>query len=997
MTCRRFARLFSALGLVVPLLLGSSQQVAAQAQPTQPQTEEEKAAAAAAAKQAEKEGLVRVAEEVTVTGSLIPRKDLSSLSPVTVVNPDEVLYQGTTRVEDLMQSLPQVFAVQNSTVSNGASGTANVALRHLGAVRTIVLLNGRRMPAGDAFQAGNDLNFIPPGLVKRVDVLTGGASSVYGSDAVAGVVNFVLDTEFEGVRGGINYNGFQHNNNNETARSINQARGFDVPQGSTWDGGQFNANLAFGGKFAGGKGHASAFLDYRKIQDIRKDARDYTNCSVQTRGATGPRCGGSSSNELGRFFLESGPSVMIDTSTGNTFIPWDGRVYNFAPSNFMQRPDEKWSGGGFVRYTINEQLEPYAEVMFMHNYTDAQIAPSANFFRTETINCNNPMLSAQQRDVVCTQFGFGPNDFATLVPGRRNVEGGPRTDKLTHINMRLLGGMRGAINDAWSYDFYGMYAEVSSPQSYINDLHVDRLANALIVDGDPNDESTWRCRSDDPGCVPWNIFRVGGVTQAAVDYMSTAALVLSGTKTRLVQATLTGDLEKYGLKFPSASEGIQFAVGGGYRQDSLFVDPDDAREKFLIAGFGGATVPIDAGYNVKEVFAEAVVPLVQERAGLQDLSLELGYRYADYELSGGNSSYKAQLAWAPVQGLKFRGGYNRAVRAPNVRELFEPQGFGLGGAEDPCANAAATGVPTGSFEQCARTGVTAAQYGTIPESPAGQYNTLGGGNPTLNVETADTITVGLVWTPKAITGLSVTADYYDIEIENAIGNLAADDIVKTCAETGDPRLCGLIHRDRFGTLWITNDGYTETTNQNISKLRGRGIDVSVNYPWNLGKAGFINFALLGTYMLEDTFEDPLIAYDCVGLFGNSCGIPDARWRSRFRATWQSKFNTTFSLGWRFTSRVTNEELSDQEDLAVPGSEESWTVNNSHEIPVFNFFDLAATYAFRDGVTLTVGANNILDKEPPLGAGLTDVDFGAGFYNYYDSLGRTIYANFEFRF
>jgi len=989
------ARPFSALGLVVLLLFGSSQLIA-QEQPAPPQTPEEKAAAEAAAKKAEEEGKVRLAEEVTVTGTLIRRKDLESLSPVAVVTPEEVTYQGTTRVEDLIQSLPQVFAVQNSTVSNGASGTATVALRALGSVRTLVLINGRRMPAGDAFEAGSDLNSIPSALVKRVDILTGGASSVYGSDAVSGVVNFVLDTEFEGVRGEVYYNGFQHNNNNEIARSFNAARGFTVPQGSTWDGGSFNGNFAVGGKFGEGKGHASAFIDYRRIEDIRKDARDYTNCSVQTLGATGPRCGGSSSNELGRFFTQE-EDLMIDTATGNTFIPYDGRVYNFAPENFMQRPDEKWSGGGFARYTVNEHLEPYAEIMFVNDYTDAQIAPSANFFRTETINCDNPMMSEQQRDRVCTQYGLGPNDFATLVPGRRNVEGGPRTDQLTHNSLRLLGGVRGAISDAWSYDVYGLHTEVSSPQSYINDLHVDRLANSLDVIGDPDDPSTWRCRSDDPGCVPWNIFRVGGVTQEAVDYLSTAALVLSGTKTQMVQATLTGDLEKHGLKFPSASEGIQLAVGAGYIKDSLFVDPDDAREKFLIAGFGGATVPIDADINVKHFFAEAVVPLVQDTAGFQDLTLEAGYRFSDYSQSGGNHSYKAQLAWAPVRGFKLRGGFARAVRAPNVRELFEPTGFDLGGAEDICAGS----NPSASVAECERTGVSPAQYGSIPESPAGQYNTLDGGNQNLNVETADTVSFGVVWTPPSITGLSVTADYYDIKVEDAIGTLAGDDIVQTCANTGDSRLCGLIHRDRFGSLWITNDGFTETTNQNIASIGGKGVDVSGSYPLNLGKSGFINFGLLGSYMLERTFEDPLIAFDCVGLFGNSCGVqtstPSPRWRSRMRAAWQSNFKTTFALGWRFTSKVTQEELSDQEDLAVPSRREIWTLNGSHEIPAFNFWDFAATYEFRKGVRLTAGVNNVLDKEPPLGAGLTDVDFGAGFYNFYDSLGRTIYTNFQFQF
>src|SRR5512136_1763953 len=309
MNCTGFKHGLPASVLVLPLLFGLSSQVAAQQQTKPEQTAEQK-----------KEEPYQVKEEVTVTGTMIPRKDLTSLSPVTVVTPDEVSTQPAARIEDLIQQLPQVFAAQNSTISNGASGTATVDLRYLGAVRTLPLLNGRRMASGDAFATSPDLNFIPSALVKRVDVLTGGASSVYGADAVSGVVNFVLDTEFQGFRGEVHWNGFQHNNSNATAASINQARGFAYPTGSIWNYGGTNFNLAVGGKFGEGKGHASAYIDYRDIGSITKDQRDYTNCSVATLGATGPTCGGSSTAPTGRFFTDDGKSWTVDPATGNTFI-----------------------------------------------------------------------------------------------------------------------------------------------------------------------------------------------------------------------------------------------------------------------------------------------------------------------------------------------------------------------------------------------------------------------------------------------------------------------------------------------------------------------------------------------------------------------------------------------------------------------------------------------------------------------------------------------------
>jgi outer membrane receptor protein involved in Fe transport len=998
MTLRQFKPVLPILALVLPLLLlGPSTQVAAQA-PAQPQpqatpspTPDEKAA------QAEKEGLVRVIEEVTVTGSLIQREDIEALSPVTVIDVEEVTYQGTGRVEDLIQQLPQAFAAQNASISNGASGTATVQLRNLGAERTLSLLNGRRMASGDAYSTAADLNFIPSTLIRRVDILTGGAGAAYGADAVAGVVNFVLDTEFEGFRGEIQQNGFQHSNDNALAQQINQARGYTVPSGSTWNNGGTNLSLAVGGKLDGGKGHASAFVSYRDIDAIWKDQRDYTNCSVQNLGATGPACGGSATWQYGRFLAPGRGDFVLDPATGNTNTFRTRRstdVFNFAPFNFMQRNDRNWGGGAFAHYRFNEKVAPYAELQFIDDRSDAQIAPSGNFFNTTTINCDNPMMSAQQRSLVC---GTQTSGSTSLFIGRRNVEGGNRTEKLRHLNWRMLAGIRGDLSKAWNYDVYAMNANVASPRSYINDLNGSRVADALDVVGTPGQPSTWRCRSGNAGCAPWNIFQLGGVTQAALDYISTNALNDTGTNTKVLNATMRGDLTEAGLKFPSATEGIQIAFGGEIRREALFVNPDEVYEFGLRTGSGGPTNPVDGSYVTKEGFAEISLPFVQDAPGVRDLSLELGFRYMNYKASGqeakNNSSYKAMLSYAPVGSFRVRGGFNRAVRAPNVQELFAPQGLGLGGSEDICAGPS----PTATREQCARTGVSPSQYGNILENPAGQYNSLDGGNPLLDVEKADTITAGFVWTPKSIAGLSVTADYYDIKIDQTIDAFAPDDVVKKCAEAGDPALCRLVHRDSLGTLWLTTNAFTIATQQNIGKVNARGIDLSASYPLNLGKAGYINLAMLGSTMLENSLDNPLVAYDCIGFMGNQCGNPSPKWRHRLRASWNTNFKATFSLGWRYIASVENDDLSDDEDLGNPGLVQRLTVNGSNKFPAFNWFDFAATYKVREKLRLTVGCNNLLDKEPPLGAGLSDIDFGPGYYGMYDYLGRALYANLQFEF
>ena len=948
--------------------------------------------------------------EVTVTGSLIPRADLTALSPVTVMEvPQELTYSGTVRIEDLVTTMPQAFAGQNSTVSNGATGTATVALRQLGTVRTLVLINGRRLPPGNGtgFSYAPDLNVIPAPLIKRVDVLTGGASTTYGSDAMAGVVNFVMDTDFEGVRGGVQYSTYQHNNNNQLAQDINLDNGFDVPTGSVWDGEAVNANIALGGKFADGKGHASVYLDYRKLEALRKGSRDYMNCSVAA-GDTGPECGGSSTSPMGRFrpLTADGASQGDHTlggPNGNQFVP-GFPVFNYAPYNYIQRPDTKWNAGAFGNYEINKHFDVYMEVMYMNNLTRAQIAPSGNFNNWTQTNCDNPMLSDQQRDLLCVQGGYGPTDMADLWILRRNVEGPPRYDEIGHSNIRMLGGLRGEINEEWSYDFYYMHGQNNQYNSANGYLSITGLANALNVIEDP-DTGEWVCANGGgDGCVPWNIFTNSGtgavvddyrngVTQEAIDYLSISAVRYAVTAIDVFNLTFTSDWENYGVALPSASEGVQMAIGAEYREEYLKNTPDEVYRTANAAGFGGANDEIVGRVTVKEAFIEMLIPLVQDVKGAQDLSLELGYRYSDYSTSGGVSSYKIQASYAPTQSWRLRGGYNRAVRAANISELFRVQGFNLSGSTDICSG----DVPTATEAQCANTGVLPGQYGHIAESPAGQYNTLEGGNPLLDPETADTITAGIVWTPQSIRGLSITVDYYNIDINEVIGALGADDVIQTCANTGDPDLCSLINRDSQGTLWATLDGYTFTANNNIGRLQAEGVDLNANYLVGLGNSGYLAMDLMGSYVLKNNFSNPLVDYDCAGYFGFQCFQPIPEWRHRFRATWESNFRLNLSLSWRYVGEVINDDFSPNPDLRNEGNHELWENNLIDKIDAYNYFDLAASYTLRNGLKFTVGVNNLLDEEPPLGAGDHADNNNINMYGIYDPVGRYIFGSVQFNF
>jgi outer membrane receptor protein involved in Fe transport len=948
-------------------------------------------------------------EEITVTGTLIPRPTLESLSPVTVMDVEELTYSGVTRIEDLMATLPQAFAQQNSTVANGASGTATVDLRYLGSRRTLVLINGRRMAPGDAsFEYAPDLNAIPASLLERVDVLTGGASSVYGSDAVAGVVNFILDTDFEGIRGGLQYSFFNHDNDNTQVQAMNEALNYDYPTGHSSDGDGINFNVALGGKFAGGKGHAMAYFDYRNIDEVYKGDRDYLTCAAWGSD-DGPVCGGSSTGPLGTFYTgDAGPfTVHTVAEGGDGWSFTDGvSLYNYAPWNMIQRPDEKSNLGAFINYQFNDHVEAFAEVMFMDDRSDAQIAPSGNFYRTEQINCDNPMLSPQQYQIICADQGYVPGDpdpYVELVFGRRNVEGGPRISDIRHTNFRGVLGIRGDINDDWSYEVYGLHAQNRNLSVDQNDLNKTRVRQALDVivdpdmdtDGDPTDPANWICRSADAradGCVPWNVFQEGGVTQDAIDFISIRSILAGTTKTSVVNATFRGDLEGYGVKLPSATEGLQVALGAEWREEYLGNDPDQAYLDFTPTGFGSPTLPVDASFNVKEVFMEGLVPLVQDAPGAQDLSLEVAYRYSDYSTSGGTDTYKAMLNYAPVPDVKIRGGINRAIRSANAWELFRGRSIALSGGTDLCDGP----TPSGTPEECARTGVDAAMYGTIPQNPANQYNVVIGGFAGLEPETADTSTVGVVVTPRALPGFSAAIDYYDIEIAKAIGYLSFNGVVNNCAQTGDPMVCDLINRDRFGTLWLLTDGYVDTSYQNIGTMKNRGVDLNASHMISMGNAGFLTADLAGTYLLENRFSDPLQDYDCVGYYGFICGQPNSEWRHRLRLTWKSNFNAVISLAWRFIGSAETEESSDDEDIGVPGNMEYNRVNGLDKTSAWNYLDLSGTYNFSDSWQLTFGVNNVLDKEPPLWPDIQD-DNNVNTYATYDPLGRFIFTSLRFNF
>lgn len=920
-------------------------------------------------------------DEIVVTGSRIVRKDLQSVSPLTVTSAEEVKFSGHHRLEDLMNNMPQLSGstASSSYLGNGSTGIASLDLRGLGVNRTLVLVNGRRLQPGGIYSNAADINQIPSGLVKQVEVLTGGASATYGADAVAGVVNFVIDQDFEGIKLNAGISGYQHNNRNKFMQGILDDRNFDYPKGSTFDGGQYNFDIAMGSSFADGKGHVSAYINYRTTTELKQQARDYSSCSLSSAST----CGGSGNAIIPNFDVYPIDPVTGETSYAsdtNRWVTLDpnsniidsvGNVYNYAPVNHYQRPDKRYAAGAYLNYEFNENLRPYMEIMYAKDVTTGQYAESGTFFDEEyKVKCSSPLLNDAQRADICGGYGLtGDQEFAVYV-GKRNVEGGPRKNNLTHSSIRFVIGMDGQVNDNWRYDASLTYGSTNSSNTYENDFFAPNITRALDVVLDANGNKV--CASGEAGCVPYEIFTYQGVTPEQANTLTATAIVNGQTQMTVANAYVTGD-----LPVAIADDPIQAVFGVEYRKEQYERISDNIFELGQLLGLGGAQPSIRGQYDVKELFGEVVVPLVQDADFAQALTMELAYRYSDYSTTGGASTYKAGLTWQVNDMIKFRGGYNRASRAPNVRELFIPQNRGLWSGTDVCAGAS----PIATAAQCANTGVTADQYGNVSVSPAGQYNQLSGGNPDLKQETGDTFTFGLVASP--VPGMSIAVDYWDIKISDLISNITPELANTQCAETGNAAFCDLVTRSPSGSLWLGSQGSVLATNQNLGFTQKRGIDVDANYAMDLGD-GQLRFRFLSTYLLKDfTQEIPDYApseYGCVGQLNGNC-YPASEWRHTLSANYDSGDFWTVGLKWRYFSAVTNNE----------------STNNHKDIAAQSYVDLSAGFEITENVSLAVGINNIFDKEPPLVNDRYDFTNGNTFPAIYDPLGRRLFLTVSAHF
>ena len=960
-------------------------------------------------------------ETIVVTGSLISNPNLAQSSPVLVTTAEEIALRQNNVAEEVLRDIPGIVPNIGSAVNNGNGGASYVDLRGLGSNRNIVLLDGARIaPSGLVGRV--DLNNIPLALIDRVDALTGGASTTYGADAISGVVNFITKRNFSGVEISV---------------------GEKITEKG--DGNYLRADVTIGANFGDDRGNAVLSIGYQESDPVYQGDRDFSVNNVDSFSGT---FGGSGTAVPSRFTLGA-VNRQINPTTGLLqpgFAP-----FNFNPYNIFQTPFRRYNMYAAARYEVSDAVEIYSRALFSKNSVKTIIAPSGVFASSVVIPVSNPYLPLGAALQFCAANDFNPNvagtqtitpaectaartalspndpnyrSFTTILRRRVTETGTRNSEYLTTIFDYQLGA-RGAITDAINWDVRGAYGESENAGTATGYVLTSKVRDALLA------TNTSACLSGATGCVPLNVFGPeGSITQTQAAGLLSPSTTTIKTTLAQVRGLISGN---FGLTVPSASDPIDFAVGAEYRKYGAAQISDTLAKSGDLGGGGGVAPDIDGGYNVYEFYGELVAPLVQDKPGFEELTVKGGIRYSSYRVDAPSKpkfntlTYKGELAWSPVRDIKFRGSYSRAVRAPNIAELFNPVTTGLTSLSvDPCAGA--TPLTNANLRAvCIAQGAPAASIGLIANPTAGQANVTSGGNLNVKPEKSTSYTFGTVLTPSFAPGLSLTVDYYNIKVRDAITTPTPGDVIQGCfgvlsaASASDPRCIAAIRRN---TTTGTLDGDTLTTPGLITKLtnqgqlRTDGIDVALVYRRDLGNAK-VSLSVSGNYTFHSNFKsnqtDPKsVDRDCTGYFSVNCASIQPKFQWSVRPT-VSFGDVDLSVLWRHLDKVAYEATAS--DYVARGLDNGTTPNtpallftgklpdgsgpyNFNKIRAYDYFDLTARFGITSKIDITMGVSNLFNVKPPLigsTAGTTGFNSGNTYPSTYDALGRSFAASAKVRF
>lgn len=966
--------------------------------------------------------------EIVITGTLIRNPNLTASSPVAVVGQEEISLTQSTSAEEIIRDIPGVVPNLGSNVNNGTVGSSRVDLRGLSAKRNLVMLDSTRLTPSNFFGTV-DLNNVPIALIDRIDVLTGGASTTYGADAVTGVVNFVTKRDFAGMdlllTEGITERGDTNN---------------------------FRADLVLGANFDDGRGNAVLALSYMEADELYFNDRELGRCTISSFSGF---CGGDSPTATPTSFaLGAARNALIGQPAGNlqigpvnnTLTP-QYSVFNFNPYNIYSLPFKRNNVYASAHYDVSDTISVYGRGLFSKNVSSGIIAPSGVFGENLTVPGYNPFLTTQLRDQLCTSAGIALgaacNTAAAIPLGatyRRTTEVGPRISEYTTNYFDMKAGVSWDITQNINFDLYGAYGESENREVRQNYVAKSRLQQALNV----NPLNTTQCAVATNGCVPLNLFgQPGSITPTMAGFIGgiTASIVQKSSLAQ-VHGVVSGD---FGFAMPWAAEPVAFAVGAEHRDYTATREPDNlTQQPGELGGAGGAVLPIRGGYTAEDFFGELIVPIASDRPFMQELTLEAGIRYSRYKIDTPSdpkfnaTTYKLGGTWQPIEALKFRANWQKAVRAPNIGELFAPLVTGLTNlADDPCAGTTNPALVTATLPLnpalatnpnlvavCIAQGATLAGIGAIERPAAGQANGTGGGNPLLEPEVAKTLTLGVVISPKSlIPGFNATFDYYKIRVTNAINAPLPGDVIGACfgpgATTGPTAVvtaasaaspaCTSIRRNpangRLSGSPATTPGLPLPLT-NIGELYTDGFDLTMNYRRNVGFADLIlNFA--GNHTRKSWFDanpgDTASPPNCPGLYSANCGIAIGQLQPKW--SWNQRTTLSFkhvdvSLLWRHLSKFKYEFGGLFEGSITGAGPLVGTSVNFNKIPAYDYFDLTSRFNVTDHFELTLSAFNIFDKKAPIvgsNAGTTSANSGGTFPSTYDVVGRRYSATARLKF
>ncbi|MDP9421918.1 MAG: TonB-dependent receptor [Pseudomonadota bacterium] len=1025
----------------VALTLGSP--AFAQDAPPPQETATDDQAPGATTQEAVQQEATAEGEDIVVTGTLIRNPNLESSTPVNVTTSDAIELKQSNVAEEVLRELPGVVPSIGSAVNNGNPGSSFVDLRGLGPNRNIVLLDGNRLVPASLIGIV-DLNNIPLALVERVDSLTGAAVTTYGADAITGVVNFITRRDFAGI---------------EIAASEQITE--------IGDGNFMRADLTMGANFDDGRGNAVLSVGYQESDPIYQGDRDFSVFQVSsfTGGQAGSgtavpsRFSGARPFIPGTCTINTAPNPTTAGNLGTAQIEWgDGpnpaclggltaglyNPFNFNPYNIFQTPFTRYNIFGQARYEVSDAVEVYARGLFSKNNVKTVVAPSGSFGAAMTINLNNPFLPALLRRQFCAfnvggigayvprftpaecdaaAAATGPGDPAyrtvTVAFNRRTTEIGPRISDFQSTVFDSRVGVRGPLTSTIDWDASGAYGESTQVQEIQNYALTSRLRQGSLVSlvgGVPT------CHDTSNNCVPVDIFGPeGSITSEMADFLSESSSTTIKTTLGQLRGLLSGD---FGYALPWATQSVGFALGAEFRKYGATQSSDLlAKTPGELGGFGGANPDIDGGYAVYEGYGELIAPIVEDKPGFESLTLEAGVRYSKYEIdgAGGNETWtwKAGGSWEPGFGLKVRGNYSRAVRAPNIAELFTPLTVGLTNlAVDPCAGSAPL-TNADLRAVCIAQGAPVGTIGSITNPTAAQANILAGGNLELKPEKANTWTLGVVFVPEFLPKFSMSVDYYNIRIKDVIGAATPGDLIDACfgsltaASVTDPN-CLVIQRNPItGGL----DGDPATTpglfgpTTNLGELFTDGVDLIANYKTSVG-FGDLALSFVGNWTRNSEFNanangpDGGFFRECAGYYSVNCSFTGS-----IQPKFQFSQRTTLTMGkvdlsllWRWIDAVKYEPRQFADDLAAAedagcdltggpdGSDPDGCLVDPEfrKIPAEHYFDLTARFNATDNMTFTFTVQNLLDNQPKVvGNTIGSTTFNSGniYPSTYDALGR----------